>query len=188
MNWRKLNRSLHRDIGYFFIGMTIIYSISGIVMNHKRQGGDASIVTKSLNFSASLSTKANVDKEYIETIISEAGESDLNYKNFYLPSDEELMIYLNQGHINVNITTGEAKIVKVRRRAVFYEFNFLHYNKPKRLWTWFADIFAGALIFMAISGMLIRKDKKGIKGVGGIYLVLGLIIPMIFLFLFLWRL
>ena len=32
--WRKWSRILHRDIGYFFIGTSIIYGISGIALNH----------------------------------------------------------------------------------------------------------------------------------------------------------
>ena len=31
---RKWSRILHRDIGFFFIGTTLIYAISGIALNH----------------------------------------------------------------------------------------------------------------------------------------------------------
>ncbi len=31
---RKWSRILHRDIGFFFIGATIIYGLSGIALNH----------------------------------------------------------------------------------------------------------------------------------------------------------
>ena len=34
MRWGKLNRILHRDIGYFFFGMSVIYGLSGIALNH----------------------------------------------------------------------------------------------------------------------------------------------------------
>ncbi len=32
--WRKWNRAVHRDFGYFFFGMVIIYALSGIAINH----------------------------------------------------------------------------------------------------------------------------------------------------------
>ena len=35
MKWRKWNNILHRDLGYLFFGLTIIYVISGISLNHK---------------------------------------------------------------------------------------------------------------------------------------------------------
>ena len=31
---RKWSRLLHRDIGFFFIGASIIYGLSGIALNH----------------------------------------------------------------------------------------------------------------------------------------------------------
>lgn len=34
MNWRKWNNILHRDIGYLTVGLTIVYAISGISVNH----------------------------------------------------------------------------------------------------------------------------------------------------------
>jgi hypothetical protein len=34
MKWRKWNNILHRDIGYLVVGLTIIYCISGIAVNH----------------------------------------------------------------------------------------------------------------------------------------------------------
>jgi hypothetical protein len=47
---------------------------------------------------------------------------------------------------------------------------------------WFSDIFAGALIFFTITALFIVKGKKGIRGRGGIYAALGIIIPLLFLF------
>ncbi len=34
MGWRKWNRWLHRELGFLFFGMAIIYGISGIALNH----------------------------------------------------------------------------------------------------------------------------------------------------------
>ncbi len=34
IKWRKWNKAVHRDFGYFFFGMVIIYSLSGIAINH----------------------------------------------------------------------------------------------------------------------------------------------------------
>jgi hypothetical protein len=35
---RRWNNALHRDLGYLAFGMTIIYAISGIVLNHFKSG------------------------------------------------------------------------------------------------------------------------------------------------------
>ena len=34
MRWRKLIIATHRDIGYFFAGLTVLYAISGVAVNH----------------------------------------------------------------------------------------------------------------------------------------------------------
>ena len=35
MNLSKFNRVTHRDMGYLIAGLTIIYALSGIALNHK---------------------------------------------------------------------------------------------------------------------------------------------------------
>jgi len=185
MNWRKLNRVLHRDLGYFFFGMTIIYGVSGIVLNHKSGDGDASIVRRYQYFKMEAPiNKENVNKSYILKLLADLEEPD--FKQYYFPSNQELMIYLKGGHVSLNLENGEGQIVKVRNRAVFKEFNFLHYNKPKQLWTWFSDFYAGSLVLISITGLFIIKGKNGIKRRGAVLTIVGLMVPLIFLIFYLW--
>jgi hypothetical protein len=52
INWFKLNRALHRDIGYFCIGMTLVFAISGIALNHINDwNSNYSVTQKSYNIS-----------------------------------------------------------------------------------------------------------------------------------------
>lgn len=185
MKLSKLNRVLHRDFGYFFFGMTIIYGISGIVLNHRANGGDASVIRRSQAFTMDAPiNKEKVNKEYVLQLLADLEEPE--FKQFYFPSENEIMIYLKGGHVTLDLLTGQGKIVKVRNRPVFREFNFLHYNKPKQLWTWFSDIFAGSMILIALTGLFILKGKNGIRQRGAILAGIGIIIPLVFLILYLW--
>jgi len=184
IKWRKLNRALHRDLGYIFFGMVIIYSVSGIVLNHRNKNGDASLVTKNEQFSYKPIKKAEFTRDYIHGLMEMLNED--SYKDYYFPNKTNVMIYLRKGHIKMNIETGTGEIVKIRKRPVLTEFNFLHYNKPKKLWTWFSDIFAVSLGLMAITGLFILKGKNGIKRRGAVFVSVGILIPLIFLFLYLW--
>ena len=83
----------------------------------------------------------------------------------------------------VDINSGHGEVEYLKRRPVFYESNYLHYN-PNRIWTWFSDAFAAALILFAITSLFMVKGKKGIKGRGGIYTALGIIIPILFLIMY----
>ncbi len=186
MKWRKLNRIIHRDFGYFFFGMTIIYSISGIVLNHRKPGGDASIVRRSQILEASPVSRENFDKTYIFEFLEEQEIPVSEYKNFYFPDENTVMIYLKNGHIEYELTSGQAEVIIIRKRPVLIAFNFLHYNKPKKLWTWFSDIYAVSLILISITGLFIIRGKKGIKGRGAFLVSVGILIPLVFLFFYLW--
>jgi len=187
MKWRKWNRWLHRELGYLFFGMSIIYGLSGIALNHGVvRHCNPGIITQSQLFTYEEPiTRSSVDKAVIKEILELTGEQD-HYKQYYFPNDDQLMIYLRGGHIIVTLSTGEGEITRVRNRPVFKEVNYLHYNKPKKLWTWFSDLFAFAMILIAISGLFMVRGKKGIKGQGAVLAAIGVIIPLIFLTIYLW--
>ena len=187
MKWRKWNRWIHRELGYLFFGMSIIYGISGIALNHGvARHWNPGIVTRSeyFNYTPSLS-KDMISRQVVEEILQITGE-EKSFKQYYFPNPDYLMIYLKGGHINVNLPTGEISLTRVRNRPVFNEMNYLHYNKPKKLWTWFSDLFALGLVLMALSGLFLVRGKKGITGHGGITTLIGIIIPLIFLTIYLW--
>ena len=187
MSWRKLNRWIHRELGFLFFGMSIIYGLSGIALNHgAARHWNPGIVSRSESFTYHQAlTKSSVNREVVEEILNITGEKK-NYKQYYFPNEEHLMIYLKGGHINVFLPSGELTLVKIRNRPVFQEVNYLHYNKPKKLWTWFSDFYAFGLILLAITGLFLVKGRKGISGRGGIITIVGIAIPLIFLFIYLW--
>jgi len=187
MNWRKWNRWIHRELGFLFFGMTIVYGISGIALNHHvTRDWDPGIVTRSTTTQyPNPLEKSAVDRSTIESILKIAGETE-NYKQYYFPSDDLLMIYLKGGHITVDLNSGSMHTTKIRKRPIFSELNYLHYNKPKRLWTWFSDLYAFGLVLIAISGLFLVRGRKGIGGRGGILTLIGILLPLLFLVIYLW--
>lgn len=182
-NIRKWSRILHRDIGFFFIGTTLIYGISGIALNHMSDWNpNYSVENKQFSTSINLEKSALL-KNNILQLLDDIDDRD-NYKKHYFPSQNKLKIFLRGGSsIIVNIKSGNGNAEFLKRRPLFYEVNYLHYN-PNRFWTWFSDIFAGALILFAITSLFMNKGKNGLKGWGGIYTILGFLIPLVFLLLY----
>ena len=180
---RKWSRILHRDIGYFFIGTTIIYGLSGIALNHMSDWNpnysvEINHFTTNLNLEKTSKTKSNILK------LLDKIDSRENYKSHYYSSNTTLKIFLKGGSsIVINTKNGSGRAEYLKRRPVFYEVNYLHYN-PNKIWTWFSDIFAGALILFAITSFFMVKGKHGIIGRGGIYTILGILIPLLFLMLY----
>jgi len=182
VNWRKWNRIIHRDLGYFFTGVIIIYSLSGLALNHLKDW-NPNYSVEYREFKVEIpNSKENITKEIVLAILDKQGEKQ-NYKKFFFPVKNKLKVFLQNGNMQVNIETGEASIEKLHKRFVLYQANYLHYN-PNKWWTWFSDIFAVSLILISISGILIIKGKKGITGRGAWLTGLGILIPILFLFFF----
>ncbi|PID92200.1 MAG: hypothetical protein CSA96_04480 [Bacteroidetes bacterium] len=187
MNWRKLNRSLHRDLGYLFFGMCLVYGVSGIALNHGvSRHWDPGLIHRTARYQyPGTLQKASFGKEELQRILKLCGE-EKSFKQFYFPDEEHAMLYLKGGHIEVNLADGSIHLTRIRNRPVFRELNYLHYNKPRKLWTWFSDLFALSLILLAITGIFITKGKKGLKGRGAVLVLIGIAIPLLFLSFYLW--
>jgi len=178
--WRKWNRVVHRDFGYLFFGMVIIYALSGIAINHINDWNPNYIVLTeefSITPPAAKPTKAELKK-----LIEPVGESD-NYKSHYFPNDEFVKVFVKDGTVYINLVSGNGLVEKTKRRPLFREVNYLHYN-PIKYWTWFSDIFAGALIILGLSGILIPRGGNGITARGAWLTILGIAIPAVYLFIY----
>ncbi len=178
--WRKWNKAVHRDFGYFFFGMIVIYSLSGIAINHINDWNPNYIVlTEEIEIAP---PEIKPGKAELKKLLEPFNE-DNNYKSHYFPNDEIVKIFIKDGTVYLNLISGNGLIEKTKRRALFREVNYLHYN-PIKYWTWYSDIFAGALILVGITGILIPRGSKGITKRGAWMTILGIIIPVIYLFIY----
>ena len=124
-----------------------------------------------------------MNKEEVLTLLEPLGES-VNYTKHYFPKTDVMKVFLKGGsNLLVNVKTGEAVYESVTRRPLIGAMSRLHYN-PGQWWTYFADIFAIALIIITLSGIIMLKGNRGIIGRGGIELIVGILIPILFLFFF----
>ena len=108
------------------------------------------------------------------------GEAD-NFTQFYFPEPGQLKVFLKGGSsLVVNTGTGEAVYESVKPRPLIAPMVKLHFN-PGSWWTWFADIFAVCLILITLTGIWMVKGPKGLWGRGGVELIIGILIPILFL-------
>lgn len=182
MNLSKFNRVTHRDIGYLIAGLTIIYAISGIALNHKNNWNPNYIFDTRTFTSNIKTTRENFNKETATDILKSINV-DPDFKTYYFPSGNKLTIFVDGGYVQLNVLTGEGIIERFSKRPFFYQVNFLHYN-PGRLWKYFSDIFCIGLITVTITGLFIIKGKNGITKRGAILTIIGIILPLIFLLIY----
>ena len=183
MKWRRAVRLFHRDVGYVAAALTIIFSISGIAVNHIDDWNPNYIVeTDTLRITPMTDSilTAETVRGYV---VSQLSITD-SIKSHFRPSPNEIDIFLERKTVSANVKTGLVTIEKIKGRPVFRKMNFLHLNTPKKLWTWVSDIFAASLILLAITGLFMIKGKKGFKGRGKWLFILGMLIPIFFLFIY----
>ena len=179
---RKFNRATHRDLGYFFAAMILIYAISGIAINHLNDWDPSYTIDSYEEVLPKTETQASLDKTEVKELIKR-WDIDRKYLKHYFPNSNTCKVFVKRGAIIIDINKGIATVELVKRRLFLHSFNWLHYN-PNTIWKWISDIFAVSLIILAISGMFILKGKNGLKWRGTILISLGILLPLIFLFLY----
>jgi hypothetical protein len=177
--WRGLLRTVHRDAGNLAIGLTLIYALSGIAVNHiSTDGWDP-------NFKNYQSTHelggplAGEDQAVADRVLERLNIHD-KPSEIFRAAPNELEISLKQRTLHVNTETGKVLDEGQNPRFFLRMANWLHLNRGKKAWTYVADGYAGALLLLAFSGMFMLPGKKGLIGRGGIFVVLGIAIPVVY--------
>ncbi|MBG0860768.1 MAG: PepSY-associated TM helix domain-containing protein [Bacteroidales bacterium] len=182
MNFSKLNRITHRDIGYLIAGMTIIYALSGIALNHKHDWNPNFIIDM-YEFTTDVSLTRETFSDDVARTIIKSIPGDPEYKTFHYPSGNRVTLFIRDGYVQLNALTGKGLVERISKRPLFYQINFLHYN-PGRWWKYFSDVFCVALIAVTITGLFIVKGRNGITKRGAILTGIGIILPLLFLFIY----
>jgi len=182
MNWRKWNYAIHRDLGFLCIGLTLIYALSGIAVNHIADWNPNYVIER-VDAQIPPQPSGVIDPVIIPQILQLLGEQK-GHENAFQPDPDNLWIYVEKRMIRVHLPSGKVKHERVTRRPFWYPLNFLHLNHPKKAWTWVADIYAGALFLLAFSGMLMVSKKSGLKKRGVILTGMGILLPILFLLIY----
>ncbi len=173
---RKLNLATHRDLGYFFSSLILVYCISGIALNHVDDWNPDFILTKENISLDSTYTASQINESKIKKFGSLVGEE--GYKVFDFPTPDQVKIYYNNASLHVYLTQKKAVYEQVAKRPVFYETNVIHRNSLKG-WKWASDIFAFMLIVINITGLFVLKGKHGITGRGKWLIAAGIVPPVV---------
>jgi hypothetical protein len=174
--FRRFNLEMHRDFGFFFSALIIIYSISGIALNHINDwNSDFSIKKKTIQVDKGL-TRESINDALLLKYSKLVGED--HFKVFDFPTRNQVKVYYDNATLHIHFDEATAEYESVVRRPFFYEVNSIHRNSIEG-WKWISDIFALCLIFITFTGMFIIKGKYGISGRGKWLVVAGLLLPVL---------
>ncbi len=177
IQWRALLRAVHRDVGYSAVGLTFVYAVSGLAVNH--------IPAWDPNFTNTTDTHEvggplpDDDAAAKAMVLSKLG-IDGEPREVYREGDE-LDILLE--HRTLHVTTATGHVVDEQQKPRFFvrAANWLHLNRGKKAWTYFADSYAVGLLFLATSGLFMIAGKKGLVGRGIFFVAAGVAIPVAYL-------
>ncbi|HSO85256.1 MAG TPA: PepSY-associated TM helix domain-containing protein [Draconibacterium sp.] len=178
MKIRKLLRVLHRDFGYFIVGMTIVYGLSGIFLNHRHDfNPDYKIFIT--EFQVELPKKTGLTEKDVKTALLSVN-SEVVYKKHYLNKEGIIKVFIENGEAVINPATGKGTMQYLQKRPIIYSLNKLHKASIGTVWKWVSDIMAVILIFVAVSGLFILKGKRGFNRWGWWLMVAGIVVPLVF--------
>jgi len=176
INWRRINNVLHRDLGYFCVALTVVYAVSGIAVNHLHDW-NPNYKVKQVRHEFEpipVSDRATMVAEAVERIgLPQPREA-------FRPSPGVIQLFYDGWTVEVFATEGVALEERTRERFLLRDFNYLHLNHPKGLWTWAADVYAALLLLLAITGMFVLRGRKGLTGRGKWFVAAGLVVPLLF--------
>lgn len=179
-SWFRLNRNLHRDVGYLVSVLTALYAISGLAVNH--------IDDWNPNYAISAGPVAvgpldASDLDAAEARIVAALDLDpAQVRGRHHASPAELKVFLEEGgEVVVDPATGQGTIKRVQKRQGLFQANALHLNRLKGAWTFVADAYAVVLFYLAVGGLFMLKGKTGFMGRGKWLVAVGTLVPIAFL-------
>jgi len=175
--WRPWLRAAHRDVGYLLVGLTVVYALSGLAVNHI-DDWNANFIeySRTHQLSGTLPTEdAALTAEVRKQLGVEAEPVEV-----YWVDDDEVEILFDERTLTIDTASGVVRDEGRDARFFFRLANWLHLNRGKKAWTYIADGYAGLLLMLALSGMFMIKGPKGLKGRGFLLVAAGIAVPVLY--------
>jgi hypothetical protein len=171
-------RSLHRDVGYLAVGLTLVYALSGLAVNHIDDWDPNFVeIQKTHELKGPLPKE---DEGLARHVLSALGETTPPDEVFRL-SPTEVEIAVGSTTYLVNPQTSVVQQRAQRPRFLLRFANWLHLNRGKRAWTYIADGYAAFLLFLAGSGLFMIPTRKGRWfGRRALLTTLGAMVPVVY--------
>lgn len=187
-------RQWHRDLGYLVIGITIIYSLSGImlsfrdlhifekeyILNTKIEKNATNVETKIIDAFSNIKQKQElpshvVKKSVIDSIkIIENTDTYTKYQVSRKKNMKIITYYKNSGEVIYSISAYPTFIKP---------FIDAHKSSSQDRWAYLALAYSIILFFLAISAIFMVKGKYGFKQRGVYLTLLGVLIVAAFLYI-----
>ena len=178
---KKTFRNLHRDLGYFYIGLIISFAASGLMMNHRDSWHPEKYTTETNLVVVQLPNEDLINEKFAEDVGKKLGIDDKFRKHSVKKG--VFKISYEKHDVEIDMKTGKGEIVTFIKTPLISQTMQLHKN-TSNFWIYYSDIFAISLIVIALTGtIMVKAGKFSFKERGWKLALAGIIFPLIFLFL-----
>lgn len=175
-------RNTHRDLGYFYIGLIIAFSFSGIFLNHRQAWHPSKYKTEVKTVTIKMpASETDITKEFVDQLNTDLAINDI-VRRFKVEKGR-FDVSFEKHDLKVDVMSGEGELITYKKVPVLAQMTQLHQDTSK-WWIYYSDIFGLAMLTIAITGMfMIPNGKLSFRERGWKLALLGIIFPLIFLFL-----
>jgi hypothetical protein len=172
-------RNLHRDLGYFYIGLIVSFAFSGILMNHREHWHPEKYTTQSRLITVDLPNEDLINEKYVESLGKTLGIEDKLRRHKIKKG--ELKISFENNDVEIDLKTGKGEIISFNKTPIISQTFKLHKN-TSNWWIYYGDIFGISLITIAITGtLMIPAGKLSFRKRGWKLALAGIIFPLLIL-------
>jgi hypothetical protein len=164
-------------VGYFSIGLTFIYALSGLAVNHI---ADWEPNFRQVSRTHRLSLPLAVDDEAVALSALRALDIADPLREVFRASGHTLEVVLDQRTLRIDTRSGDVVEEAQEPRFFLRVANWLHLNRGKKSWTYIADTYAVFLLLLSITGLWMFPGRRGLLGRAGVIAAAGALVPALY--------
>jgi hypothetical protein len=175
-------RTLHRDLGYFYLGLLIIFSVSGIMLNHRVDFNPIKYEYERRDFQLPGEfVQDELEREDVQKILNHLKIDENRFR--YGVHEGDVWVSSSNVSLDFSKTTGVGVLKAFKVRPVLGHMSILH-KSTYRYWILYSDIFAIAVIIISITVLLFAKGRYGFRKYGWKLSLAGILIPLLMMMFF----
>ncbi|MBK9224284.1 MAG: PepSY-associated TM helix domain-containing protein [Flavobacterium sp.] len=163
-------RNLHRDLGYFYMGLIISFAFSGIMMNHREHWHPEKYTIETKAIKINLPSEDKINETFVDSLGKTLGIDDKIRRHNVKKGT--IKISFEKNDVEIDMKTGEGEITTFIKTPIISQAMKLHKN-TSNWWIYYSDIFGLSLITIAITGAIMIQVGKNTFGKRGWKLALA---------------
>jgi hypothetical protein len=177
LRWRPWLRAIHRDLGYFCVGLTVVYALSGLAVNHI---ADWEPNFRQIKREALLPLPLPDSDQQLAELAARSLDLRTPIRESYRTDEQTLQVVFDRSNLRIDTRSGRVSEDAQEPRFFLRAANWLHLNRGKKAWTYIADAYATGLLVLSLTGLWMFPGRKGLLGRAGLIAMAGALVPALY--------